>query len=71
MLELLYPRSIMHTLQLLLVVYTGMQAWLQYFPGLGLAEIHECLLHVDKARCGDPFEDWGKGNAKKDESKLL
>ena len=71
MLELLLPRSIMHTLQLFLVVYTGMQAWMSYFPGLGLADIHECLLHVDKARCGDPFEDWFKGSSQLDESKLL
>ena len=29
-----------------------------YFPTLRLDDVHQCLLHVDSARCGDPFQDW-------------
>ena len=69
MFEILLPRSPLHLLELLLVVYTGLQAWMVYFPEISLAQIHECLLHVDEEHCGDP-DDWFRGG-RRDESKFF
>ena len=41
-----------------LMLYTALQFKLVYFPKLTLQGLHECMVHVDEAHCGEIFEEW-------------
>ena len=69
MFEVFLPRSMLHVLEMILVVFTGLQAWMVYFPDISLNDIHECLLHVDDEHCGDP-DDWFR-TIRRDETKFF
>ena len=53
-----FPRTPFQAAYLGLAAYTSIQFKLIYLPDLTFDKVHDCLLHVDEAHCGNPKTDW-------------